>query len=65
MDDDRLLREREVRQVTGLSRQTRWRLERAGKFPRRRQISDGAIAWLSSEIQQWVAACGVKGREAA
>ncbi len=50
---DRFLRESEVRRITGLSRTTRWRLERHGDFPRRRQISANAVAWLESEIRQW------------
>lgn len=52
---DRFLREREVRNITGLSRTTRWRMEREGGFPKRRQISPGAVAHLESEIQAWVA----------
>lgn len=51
---DRFLREPEVRRVSGLSRTTRWRLERAGVFPKRRQISPNAVAWLESEIQAWL-----------
>ncbi len=53
--EDRFLREPEVRRITGLSRTTRWRLEKAGKFPARRQISDNAVAWFSSEVQAWMA----------
>lgn len=58
---DRFLRDPEVREITGLSRPTRWRPERTGKFPRRRQIAPNAVAWLESEIQAWMAeqaACG-------
>ena len=51
---DRMLREREVRTATGLSRTTRWRLERAGQFPRKRRISPGAVGWLESEIMAWM-----------
>lgn len=51
---DRFLREREVHHLTGLSRTTRWRLENAGKFPRRRQISTNAVAWLESEVLEWI-----------
>ena len=53
--EDRFLREPEVRRLTGLSRTTRWRLERAGKFPRRRRISENAVAWPASEINAWIA----------
>ena len=52
---DRFMREPEVHRITGLSRTTRWRLERAGKFPRKRQISENVRANLASEIMAWVA----------
>lgn len=51
---DRFIREPECKHITGLSRTTRWRLERAGQFPKRRQISPGLIAWLASEVQEWL-----------
>ncbi len=52
---DRFLREPEVARLTGLSRTTRWRLERAGRFPRKRRISENAVAWVASEIEIWMA----------
>ena len=52
---DRFMREPEVERVTGLSRTTRWRLQRAGEFPLKRQISPNATAWLASEIFAWMA----------
>ena len=51
---DRFIREPEVRRTTGLSRTTRWRLERDGLFPGRRHISVNAVAWLESEVQDWL-----------
>ena len=51
---DRFMREAEVRRLTGLSRTTRWRLEKRDKFPKRRRISDNAIAWLESEVRAWM-----------
>ncbi len=51
---DRLLREPEVAQLTGLSRTTRWRMERRGEFPRRHRISRNAVAWLLSDITKWI-----------
>ncbi len=53
--DDRFLREPEVRRITGLSRTTRWRMERLGEFPHKRRISKNAVAWLASEIKSWMA----------
>ncbi len=55
MVPDRFIRERECRRVTGLSRTTRWRLERRGEFPKRRAISPNGVAWLLSEILSWQA----------
>ena len=53
---DRFINERECREITSLSRVTRWRMERAGTFPRRRQISPNRVGWLESEIRDWVEA---------
>lgn len=47
-------REPQVRQATKLSRTTRWRLERQGKFPARRHLSANSVGWLSSEVEAWI-----------
>lgn len=52
---DQLLRFTAVHQAVGLSRSTVFRLERAGHFPKRRQLSANSVGWMSSEIEQWVA----------
>jgi len=51
--DDRYIREAECSRLSGLSRTTRWRLERAGKFPQRRQLSENTVGWKWSEIIAW------------
>jgi prophage regulatory protein len=51
--DDRLIGDPECGRLSGLSRTTRWRLERKGKFPARRQISENRIGWLLSEVLEW------------
>lgn len=51
---DRIIREEECRRLSGLSRTSRWRLERSGEFPRRRQISRGCTGWLASELAEWL-----------
>ena len=53
---DRFIGEPECLEITSLARVTRWRMERAGTFPRRRQISPNRIAWLESEVRAWVEA---------
>ena len=40
---DRFVREPECRALTGLSRSTRWRLERSGEFPKRRRLSSNGV----------------------
>jgi prophage regulatory protein len=52
---ERIMREPECRQRTGLSRATRWRLQRRGLFPSKRQLSPGCCGWLESEIAAWIA----------
>jgi prophage regulatory protein len=50
----RLLPFREVAQRVALSRSTIWRMERAGQFPKRRQLSVNKVAWWEPEIEEWL-----------
>jgi prophage regulatory protein len=50
----RFLRIRQVVQLTGLSRMTIYRLELAGKFPKRRKLSQNSVAWREEEVSQWL-----------
>jgi prophage regulatory protein len=50
----KILRHPHVIECTGLSAPQIWRLEKAGQFPARVQISPGAIGWYSDEISAWV-----------
>jgi len=43
-----------VQEVSALSRVTVWRMERDGKFPRRRQLAANSVGWLKSEVDAWV-----------
>jgi prophage regulatory protein len=49
----KFLRIRQLMQLTGLSRMTIYRLELAGKFPKRRRLSENSVAWLESDIAAW------------
>ena len=51
---DRIIRDRECGNRAGLSRSTRWRLEKRGLFPKRREISPNGRGWLLSEIEEWI-----------
>jgi prophage regulatory protein len=50
----KLLRLPEVVALTGLSRMTLWRLERAGRFPARRRLGANSVAWLDSDVESWM-----------
>lgn len=52
---ERILRIKEVTELTGISRTTIWRMERNGKFPARVQLGVGSVGWKSSSLQKWMA----------
>ena len=52
---DRLLTWRTVRDLTGISRMTAWRLQRTGGFPQPVRISPGRVGWRLSEVEAWTA----------
>ena len=51
---DKIIRQREVIHLTGLSRTTIWRLEPAGQFPKRRRLTRHSIGWKAAEILGWI-----------
>jgi prophage regulatory protein len=52
----KILRKPAVKERTGLSTAQIWRLEKAGTFPARVQISANAVGWYSDEIEGWIEA---------
>ncbi len=50
----KILRHPHVIERTGLSGPQIWRLEKAGSFPARVQISVGAVGWFEDEIDAWI-----------
>ena len=50
----RLLRFPVVRERTGLSRSTIWRLERRGEFPRHHRIAPNVVAWVEEDVIGWI-----------
>ena len=51
---ERLIRVDDVKRLTGISRTQIWRLEKAGRFPRRRRLGPNSVAWVMSEVQAFV-----------
>lgn len=52
---DRLLAWPRVREITGLSRTTAWRMQKAGDFPPPVQVSAGRVGWWQSDLDRWKA----------
>lgn len=52
----KILRKKEVREITGLSDTTLWRLEKEGKFPVRLRLGGGAVGYLEDEVEGWISA---------
>jgi prophage regulatory protein len=50
----KLLRIREVMEITCLSRMTIYRMEKAGEFPRRRRLGTNSVAWIESDVSSWI-----------
>lgn len=53
----RIIRWPKVQELTSLSRTSIWRLERAGKFPQRRQVGLRSVGWLLNEVENWLISC--------
>jgi prophage regulatory protein len=47
-------REPKVKEATGLSKSTRWRLMKAGEFPPKIQLGPRAVGWAAELIIEWV-----------
>jgi prophage regulatory protein len=52
--EERIIRKPELLSKIGLADATIWRLERAGKFPRRIKLGGNSVGWFESEIDAWL-----------
>lgn len=52
---DRLLPWRSVRDITGISRTTAWRMQQTGDFPHPVPVSAKRVGWWESELTAWKA----------
>jgi len=52
----KIIRYPKLKEKVTLSRSQIWRLERAGKFPKRIQISDNSVGWDEADIEAWMLA---------
>ncbi len=44
-----------VAEKTNLSRVTIWREEKAGRFPRRVNLTNARVGWVDTDIEDWIA----------
>ncbi|HDZ9156520.1 TPA: AlpA family transcriptional regulator [Vibrio cholerae] len=51
----RLIRFREVLAMTGLSRSSMYRFIEENQFSTQVQLGGRAVAWVESEVQEWIA----------
>ena len=49
-----ILRPKQVAKYVSLSLPTIWRLQQAGDFPRKIQLSKKAVGWFEDEIAAWL-----------
>ena len=53
---DRIIGERECREITDLSRTSRWRLMGRSEFPKKVRLSPNRSGWKLSAILEWMEA---------
>ncbi|EFC6021205.1 AlpA family phage regulatory protein, partial [Escherichia coli] len=51
---DRLVREKERKEITSISRSQAWKLEREGNYPPRKTIGKKSCGWLLSDLLWWI-----------
>lgn len=51
-----ILRLKDVKKVTGLGRTSIYKFIAEGTFPKSVSLSDRAVGWISTEIDEWVLA---------
>jgi len=50
----RVIRKPELLSKVSLSDPTVWRLERAGRFPKRISLGGNSVGWIESEVEGWI-----------
>jgi prophage regulatory protein len=58
-----LLKRKDVIELVGLCYTTIYNMEKRGEFPKRRQLSPGRVAWVRSEVEEWVRRCMAAGAD--
>ncbi|MCY3416778.1 MULTISPECIES: helix-turn-helix transcriptional regulator [Citrobacter freundii complex] len=51
---DRIVREKERRDITSLCRSSAWEMEQNEAYPKRRKIGKAGAGWLLSDLLHWL-----------
>ncbi len=54
--EDRIVSAKERRRLIPYSDMHIWRLEKAGRFPKRIRLGENRVGWSFRELQEWIAA---------
>lgn len=49
-----MMKRKDVVGAVGLCYTSIYNMEKVGKFPARRQISTGRVAWVRKEVEDWI-----------
>ena len=52
--DVRIMKRKEIQNVTGLSRSSIYSKMSQGTFPKAIKLSERSVGWLEHEVQQWL-----------
>ena len=50
----KIIRDSDVHEITGLSKSTRYRLEKNGNFPQCVRLGANSVGWYENEVLDWV-----------
>lgn len=54
IENRRLIRRKEVQSKTGLGASSIYAMMKQGKFPKAITLSERRVAWLESDVDQWI-----------
>jgi prophage regulatory protein len=54
IENRRLIRRKEVQAKTGLGASSIYAMMKQGKFPKAITLSERRVAWLESDVDQWI-----------
>lgn len=54
IENNRLIRRKEVQTKTGLGASSIYAMMKQGKFPKAITLSERRVAWIESDVDQWI-----------